>query len=85
MTAPSWPPEDHHPIEKWSDHELIDQYRYVQGELADEDPETDDGPLNALVEEIARRGLGFLADDIEADPSSAGRENEIETSTDIQN
>ena len=75
MTAPSWPPEDH-PIEKWSDHELLDQYRYVQGELSDEEPETENGPLNALVEEIGRRGLSFLADEIEPDPSSAGRERE---------
>jgi hypothetical protein len=73
MTAPSWPPE-HHPIEDWTDHELIDQYRYVQGELNDEDPKNDDGSLDALVEEIARRGLTVLADDVEADPASAGRE-----------
>jgi hypothetical protein len=53
---------------------LIDQYRYVKGELSDEDPESEDGPLDALVEEIARRGLTVLADDVEADPGSAGRE-----------
>jgi hypothetical protein len=75
MTAPSWPPE-HHPIEEWTDHELIDQYRYVQGELNDEDPKNDDGSLDALVEEIARRGLTVLADDVEADTASAGRETE---------
>lgn len=76
MTAPSWPPEEHHPIEDWSDHELIDQYRYVKGELSDEDPASEDGPLDALVEEIARRGLTVLADDVEADPGSAGREGD---------
>jgi hypothetical protein len=76
MTAPSWPPDDHHPIENWTDHELIDQYRYVQGELNDEDPDNDDGPLDALVEEIARRGLTVLADDVEADSASAGRETD---------
>jgi hypothetical protein len=74
MTAPSWPPEEHHPIEDWSDHELIDQYRYVKGELSEDDPESEEGPLDALVEEIARRGLTVLADDVEADPRSAGRE-----------
>lgn len=76
MTAPNWPPQDH-PLEEWSDHELIDQYRYVKGELADEDPgyrKSDESPLAALVEEIARRGLEVLADDVEADPASAGRE-----------
>jgi hypothetical protein len=76
MTAPSWPPDEHHPIEDWSDHELIDQYRYVKGELADEEPESDDGPLDALVEEIARRGLTPLGDDVEADVASAGRETD---------
>jgi hypothetical protein len=74
MTAPSWPPEEHHPIEDWSDHELIDQYRYVKGEFSEDDPESEEGPLDALVEEIARRGLTVLADDVEADPRSAGRE-----------
>lgn len=76
MTAPSWPPDDHHPIEDWADHELIDRYRYVKGDLADEDPESDEGPLDALVEEIQRQGLGSLADDVEADVGSAGRETE---------
>jgi hypothetical protein len=75
MTAPSWPPE-HHRIEDWTDHELIDQYRYVQGELKDEDPDNDDGSLDALVEEIARRGLTVLADDVDPDPASAGRETD---------
>jgi hypothetical protein len=75
MTSPSWPPEEH-PIEQWSDHELIDQYRYVQGELSDEDLTTRDAPLSALVEEIARRGLSVLADDVEPDPASAGREQD---------
>jgi hypothetical protein len=55
---------------------LIDQYRYVQGELNDEDHNNDDGPLDALVEEIARRGLTVLADDVEADSASAGRETD---------
>jgi hypothetical protein len=54
---------------------LIDQYRYVTGELDDEDPESAEGPLDALVEEIARRGLTVLADDVEADPGSAGRKD----------
>ena len=76
MTAPSWPPEERHPIEDWSDHELIDQYRYVKGELDEEDSESEAGPLDALVEEIARRGLTVLADDVEGDPGSAGRETD---------
>jgi hypothetical protein len=77
MTAPSWPPDDNHPIEKWTDHELIDQYRYISAELADDDSEyvkSDDGPIAAIEEEINRRGLDVLADEIQPDPSSAGRE-----------
>jgi len=73
MTAPSWPPEEHHPIEDWTDHELIDQYRYLKGDLADQGLESEDGPLDALVEEIGRRGLEALADDVDEDPASAGR------------
>ena len=55
---------------------MIDQYRYVKGELDEEDPESEAGPLDALVEEIARRGLTVLADDVEGDPGSAGRETD---------
>ena len=79
MTAPSWPPDDKHPIEKWADHELVDQYRYLSAELADDDSEylnSDDSPIAAIEEEIQRRGLDLLADDVRPDPASAGREDE---------
>ena len=79
MTAPSWPPDENHPIEKWTDHELIDHYRYLSAELADDDSEylnSDDSPIAAIEEEIKRRGLDVLADDVQPDPASAGREAE---------
>ena len=77
MTAPNWPPDDSHPIEEWTDHELIDQYRYVKAEFAAEDPdylESDDSALAALSSEITRRGLDDLAEAVDGDPASAGRE-----------
>lgn len=64
------------PIEEWTDSELIDQYRYLQAELADEDPETEDDPIEALVEELSRRGLMSLADEVEPDLDTAGREKD---------
>jgi len=79
MTAPSWPPDENHPIEKWTDHELIDQYRYLSAELADDDPEylrSDDSPIATIEEEINRRGLEVVAADVQPDPASAGREAE---------
>ena len=79
MTAPSWPPDESHPIERWTDHELVDQYRFLTAELADDDPQylkSDDSPLAAVEEELKRRGLDVVADDVEPDPASAGREVE---------
>ena len=79
MTAPSWPPDENHPIEKWADHELLDQYRYLSAELADDDPaylRRDDSPIAAIEEEINRRGLELVADDVQPDAASAGREAE---------
>ena len=75
MNAPSWPPDDSHPIEEWADHELIDQYRYIKAELAAEDPdslESDDSALAALISEIIRRRLDDLAEAVEGNPASAG-------------
>ena len=60
----AWPPDDRHPIEEWTDHELIDQYRYIKAELAAEEREyleSDDSALAALISEITRRGLDDLA------------------------
>ena len=77
MTAPSWPPDETHPIEKWTDHELVDQYRFLTAELAADDSQylkSDDSPLAAIEEELRRRGLDVLADDVEPDSASAGRE-----------
>jgi len=79
MKGSNRPPDDPHPIEKWTDRELIDQYRYLSAELAATDPEylnSDQSPIAAIEEEIKRRGLDFLADNVQPDPASAGREAE---------
>jgi hypothetical protein len=49
----------HHPIEEWSDQELLDQLEYVRAEYADMEVGPDDttSPEAAIKEEIARRGL----------------------------
>jgi hypothetical protein len=74
---PRRPPEGGHPIEIWSDHELVDQYRYLKAELDDEDPgyvESEDGPIDVITKEMERRGLQPLIDQVEGDASSSGRE-----------
>ena len=79
MQGRDLPPDETHPIEGWTDHELIDQYRYLSAELAATDPEylnSDQSPITAIEEEIKRRGLDVLADDVQPDPASAGREAE---------
>jgi hypothetical protein len=48
------------PIEEWSDDELLEQYRYVKTQLADEGAGNDDEdnePKDVILEEIRRRGL----------------------------
>jgi hypothetical protein len=52
------------PTEELSDEELLAQLRFVEEELSQERPfnrEGDNRPRDILVEEIERRGLGFLA------------------------
>jgi len=76
MTAPSWPPVDHYPIADWTDDELIDQYRWVKVEFAGDESDyldTDDN-VAVLLQEIIRRGLDGLAEAVEDDPATAGRE-----------
>lgn len=74
MTTPSWPPQDDHPVEDWTDVELIDQYRYIKAEFGGDDSEylDNDDNVAALIQEIIRRGLDDLAEAVEGDQSSAG-------------
>ena len=66
------PPD--HPMESWTDEELLDQYSYIRAELAQERPvskESDNNPAEVLADEIRRRGLPLLTDSSAASP---GRE-----------
>jgi hypothetical protein len=74
MNTPSWPPRDDHPVEDWTDDELIDQYRYIKAEFGGDDSEylDNDDNVAALIQEIIRRGLDDLAEAVEGDQSSAG-------------
>jgi hypothetical protein len=67
------------PIEEWSDEELVAEYRYIKGELADEDPgyrDSEDAPADIIEEEIQRRGLSPDREDVIPDAASPGREAE---------
>ena len=67
------------PIEEWSDDELIEQFRYIKAELADEDPHYrsgEDAPADVIEEEIQRRGLTPDREDVIPDASSPGREDD---------
>ena len=68
------PPD--HPIESWTDEELLDQYRYITAELSQERQvakESDNNPAEVLADEIRRRGLSLPVDSSAASP---GREAE---------
>lgn len=67
------------PIEEWSDEELLEEFRYIKAELADEDPEYRDGdgaPADVIEDEIRRRGLEPDREDVIPDAESPGREDE---------
>jgi hypothetical protein len=67
------------PIEEWSDEELLEEFRYIKAELADEDPEYRDGdgaPADVIEEEMRRRGLEPDREDVIPDADSPGREDE---------
>jgi hypothetical protein len=67
------------PIEEWSDDELLEEFRYIKAELADEDPEYRDGdgaPADVIEEEMRRRGLEPDREDVIPDADSPGREDE---------
>ncbi|HVR33636.1 MAG TPA: hypothetical protein VMS74_13140 [Acidimicrobiia bacterium] len=65
-----------HPLEEWTDQELIDHYRYLLAETADlpDGGSLDESPVDITRAEILRRGLADDVDEIEADASSPGRE-----------
>ena len=67
------------PIEEWSDEELVEEFRYVKAELADEDPkyrDSDGAPADVIEDEIKRRGLEPDREDVIPDAASPGREDE---------
>jgi len=76
MTAANWPPHDHYPIAEWTDDEIIDQYRYVKAEFGGDESDYLDSDENVavLLEEIIRRGLGDLAEAVEAESAATGSE-----------
>jgi len=75
INASSWPPDDHYPIEEWTENELIDQYRYVKAEFANDTKYLDsDEHFGALLVEIIRRGLDDLAEAAEDEPKTSGCE-----------
>lgn len=76
ISASSWPPDYHYPIEQWTADELIDQYRYVKAEFAgDPDYMDSDDDVGALIQEIIRRGLDDLAEAVEDESTNSGRES----------
>ena len=76
MKTPTWPPETSYPIVEWTDDELIDRYRYVKAEIGDEHSDylDSDDDVAALIQEIIRRGLDDMAEAVEDDPETTGRE-----------
>jgi len=74
ISGSTWPPDDHYPIEEWTDDELIDQYRHVKAEFAsDTDYMDSDEHVGALLQEIIRRGLDDLAEAVEDVPTTSDR------------
>ena len=65
-----------HPIEEWTDEELIDHYRYLLAETADlpDGGSLEESPVDIAKAEIMRRGLEEDVDETDADASSPGRE-----------
>jgi hypothetical protein len=61
---------------EWTDDELIDQYRYVKAEFGGDESDYLDTNENVavLIEEIIQRGIEDLAEAVEEDPATTGRE-----------
>ena len=61
---------------EWTDNELIDQYRYVKAEFGGDESDYLDSDENVavLIEEIIQRGIEDLAEAVEGDPATTGRE-----------
>jgi len=66
-----------HPIEEWTDQELIDHHRYVLAETADlpDGGPLDESPIDITWAEILRRGLQDDVDETDEDASSPGRDD----------
>jgi hypothetical protein len=65
-----------HPIESWTDEELLDQYRYIRAELAEDrqvNKDSENNPAEVLADEIRRRRLPLPTHSSAASP---GREDE---------
>ena len=62
-------------LEDWTDAELVDQFRYLEAET-EEVPgnERDNAPMERLRQELRRRGLESVVDEVDADAASPGRE-----------
>jgi hypothetical protein len=69
-----------HPIEEWSDQELIDQYRYVAAEFSQDSSENRHDVKAQILEEIQKRGLEVPVD---SSLDTPGREKVQEGITDI--
>ena len=56
--------------------QLIDQYRYVKAEFGGDESDYLDSDENVavLIEEIIQRGIVDLAEAVEEDPATTGRE-----------
>jgi hypothetical protein len=63
------------PLAEWSDHELIEQFRFVLAETEGlPDARSEHGPVDALREEMERRGLDTEVVGFEADAAPPDRE-----------
>jgi len=66
------------PIESWTDEELLDQYRYIRAELAEDRQVNKAGknnPIEVLADEIRRRGLQLPIHFSAASPGREAKDN----------
>ena len=65
-----------HPIEEWTDQQVIDQYRYLLAETADlpDGGIHEESPVDIIRAEIMRRGLEDASDETDPDGSIPGPE-----------
>lgn len=66
-----------HPIESWTDEELLDQYRYIRAELAEDrqvNKDSENNPAEVLADEIRRRRLPLPTGSSSQSPGRAGED-----------